>query len=46
VVDSGRVRDLPLNGRDFLQLALLAGGAADVSTSNNNMSANVATRPA
>jgi len=28
VVGSERVRELPLNGRNFLQLALLAGGAA------------------
>jgi hypothetical protein len=41
VVDSGRVRDLPLNGRNFLQLALLTGGAVDISPSNNNFGANV-----
>ena len=41
VVDSARVRDLPLNGRNFLQLALLAGGAVDISPANDNMGANV-----
>jgi Carboxypeptidase regulatory-like domain len=41
VVDSERVRDLPLNGRDFLQLALLVGGATDISSANTLSSANV-----
>src|SRR5947209_10584383 len=41
VVDSERVRDLPLNGRNFLQLGLLAGGAADISTANDNVAAQV-----
>ena len=41
VVDSGRVRELPLNGRNFLQLGLLAGGAVDISPANDNFGANV-----
>jgi hypothetical protein len=41
VVDSERVQDLPLNGRQFLQLALLTGGAADVSSANDLTTANV-----
>jgi len=35
VVDSAQVQNLPLNGRNFLQLALLAGGAADISPAND-----------
>jgi hypothetical protein len=41
VVDSGRVRDLPLNGRNFLQLWLLTGGAADISPANDNFAASI-----
>jgi ankyrin repeat protein len=41
VVDSGRVQNLPLNARNFLQLGLLAGGAVDISPSNDNVGANV-----
>jgi Carboxypeptidase regulatory-like domain len=41
VVDSAQVQELPLNGRNFLQLALLAGGAGDVSPANNIYSPNI-----
>ena len=41
VVDSERVQELPLNGRNFLQLALLAGGAAEISQANNVFTPNV-----
>jgi hypothetical protein len=41
LVDSDRVRELPLNGRNFLQLALLAGGAHEVSTASNVFTSNV-----
>ncbi len=41
VVDSGRVQQLPLNGRNFLDLALLAAGTVNVSPANNLFSNNV-----
>ena len=41
VVDSGRVQQLPLNGRNFLDLGLLAGGTVNVSPANNLFSNNV-----
>lgn len=41
VVDARRVETLPLDGRNFLQLGLLAGGAVEISPSNNNVSANI-----
>jgi hypothetical protein len=41
VVDSDRVRELPLNGRNFLQLALLSGGTNEVNTASNVFASNV-----
>ena len=41
LVDSERVRELPLNGRNFLQLALLSGGANEVSPVSDVFSSNV-----
>jgi hypothetical protein len=41
VVDSGQVQQLPLNGRNFLQLALLAGGTNEVTTASDLFSGNV-----
>ena len=41
VVDSGRIANLPLNGRNFLQLALLAGGVTEAAPFNAIFSANV-----
>ena len=41
LVDSERVRELPLNGRNFLQLALLSGGMNEVSRDSDVFTANV-----
>lgn len=41
LVDSTKVRELPLNGRNFLQLALLSGGTNEVSTFSDVFSSNV-----
>lgn len=41
LVDSARVRELPLNGRNFLQLALLSGGTNEVSAVSDVFSSNV-----
>jgi hypothetical protein len=41
LVDSAKVRELPLNGRNFLQLALLSGGTNEVSTFSDVFSSNV-----
>jgi hypothetical protein len=41
VVSAARVQELPLNGRNFLQLALLAGGANEVSAASDLFSSNV-----
>jgi hypothetical protein len=41
VVDSGQVQQLPLNGRNFLDLGLLAAGIVNVSPANNLFSSNV-----
>ncbi len=40
-VDSTRVRELPLNGRNFIELAKLAAGAVDVSPASNLFLSNV-----
>ena len=41
VVDSARVESLPLNGRDFLQLALISGGANTLTGNSNNIGQQV-----
>ena len=41
IVDSARVRELPLNGRNFLQLAKLTAGTSDISPASNLFTSNV-----
>ena len=41
LVDSERVRELPLNGRNFLQLSLLSGGTNEVSTNSDVFTSNI-----
>jgi len=41
VVDSNQVQQLPLNGRNFLDLGLLAAGTLNVNSANNLFSSNV-----
>ncbi|MFL6354279.1 MAG: carboxypeptidase-like regulatory domain-containing protein [Bryobacteraceae bacterium] len=41
VVDSNRVEELPLNGRNLLDLALLAGGTVSVSPASSLFTTNV-----
>ncbi|MFN0105902.1 MAG: carboxypeptidase regulatory-like domain-containing protein [Bryobacteraceae bacterium] len=41
VVDSGRIANLPLNGRNFLQLGLLAGGVTETSSFSASFTINV-----
>jgi hypothetical protein len=41
VVDSQRVESLPLNGRDFLQLALISGGSSQLIGNANVIGAQV-----
>ena len=40
-MDSEEVRELPLNGRNFLQLALLSGGVNEVSPVSTVFTSNV-----
>jgi hypothetical protein len=41
LMDSVRVRELPLNGRNFLQLALLSGGTNELSAASDVFTSNV-----
>ncbi|MCL4401189.1 MAG: carboxypeptidase-like regulatory domain-containing protein, partial [Acidobacteria bacterium] len=41
VVDSGRVESLPLNGRNFLQLSMLAGGANMPAGNSDNIGSQI-----
>ena len=41
LVGSSQVRDLPLNGRQFLQLALLIGGTTETSPASDMFTGNV-----
>jgi hypothetical protein len=43
VVDSGRVQELPLNGRNLLQLALLAAGTVETAPASDVFGTNVGT---
>jgi hypothetical protein len=41
LVDPNEVRELPLNGRNFLQLGLLAAGAVDITSASDLFTSNV-----
>jgi hypothetical protein len=41
IIDSAQMRELPLNGRDFLQLAKLAATTVETSSASNLFSSNV-----